>query len=61
MISARPSEAVLGIDEWDVAPRVKGEQIFDEEDRICTTHPVYVIPRHKMDEMVTYYTSKSGF
>jgi protein farnesyltransferase subunit beta len=38
-----------------------GEQIFDESDRVCTTHPVYVIPQHKAESILDYFASKPGF
>jgi protein farnesyltransferase subunit beta len=38
-----------------------GEQIFDEEDRVATVHPVYVIPQHKVEDMQSYFSSKHGF
>lgn len=61
MTSARPKAAVLGSDQWVATPYMKGEQIFDEENRICTTHPVYVIPQHKLEDMWNYFAFKQGF
>ena len=40
---------------------MRGEQIFDEEDRLCTTHPVYVIPQHSVESIMDYFNSKAGF
>lgn len=40
---------------------MEGEQIFDEEDRVATMHPVYVIPQHKVDEIRRYFGEKAGF
>lgn len=48
-------------DVWSVSPHVKGEQIFDEEDRVRTTHPVFVIPQHKAESCQKYFASKQGF
>ncbi|KAJ6442141.1 Terpenoid cylases/protein prenyltransferase alpha-alpha toroid [Purpureocillium lavendulum] len=60
-VSARADAAVLDGDAWAVSPHIKGEQIFDEEDRVCTTHPVFVIPQHKADACQKYFASKQGF
>lgn len=48
-------------DSWTVSPYMEGEQIFDEEDRVCTIHPVYVMPQHKVEEVQSYFATKSGF
>lgn len=48
-------------DSWTVSPYMEGDQIFDEEDRVATVHPVYVIPQHKVQEIQQYFTSKTGF
>ncbi|KAH7312357.1 terpenoid cylases/protein prenyltransferase alpha-alpha toroid [Stachybotrys elegans] len=61
LTAARPHEAVLTGDAWEVSPYLKGEQIFDEEDRVCTTHPVYVIPQHRVQEIQEYFASKQSF
>jgi len=60
-VSARADAAVLDGDVWSVSPHVKGEQIFDEEDRVRTTHPVFVIPQHKAESCQKYFASKQGF
>lgn len=52
---------MLDGDKWAVTPYMKGEQIFDETDRICATHPVYVIPQHKLQDMWAYFAEKPGF
>lgn len=44
-----------------MSPYMEGEQIFDEEDRVATVHPVYVIPKHKVEEIQNYFASKHGF
>ncbi|KAF4125543.1 protein farnesyltransferase subunit beta [Geosmithia morbida] len=62
LAKARPEElAGLGSDEWVATPYLKGPRLFDEEDRVLTTHPVYAIPQHKVVEMMGYFTSKVGF
>ncbi|KAI1039378.1 hypothetical protein LB505_002748 [Fusarium chuoi] len=58
---ARPHEADVTGDSWSVTPYMDGEQIFDEEDRVATVHPVYVIPQHKVEAMQSYFSSKHGF
>ncbi|KAJ4018156.1 CAAX farnesyltransferase (FTase) subunit beta [Fusarium irregulare] len=59
--AARPHEADVKGDSWSVTPYMEGEQIFDEEDRVATVHPVYVIPQHKVEDMQNYFSSKHGF
>jgi len=36
-------------------------QIFEEDDRIGTLHPVFVIPEGTAEEMRAYFASKGGF
>ncbi|KAJ2967538.1 hypothetical protein NQ176_g9615 [Zarea fungicola] len=59
--ASRPSGSTGGADEWDAMPYVEDEQIFNEDDRIGTTHPVYVIPKHKVEAAWEHYASKTGF
>lgn len=59
--AARPHEADVKGDSWSATPYMEGEQIFDEEDRVATVHPVYVIPQHKVEDMQNYFSSKHGF
>jgi protein farnesyltransferase subunit beta len=61
LTGARPDANVLGTDQWIVAPHTEGEQIFNEDDRVCTTHPVYAIPQHKVQGIMDHFASKSGF
>jgi protein farnesyltransferase subunit beta len=61
LVSARPDKALVTGDRWNVSPYLKGDQIFDEEDRLATNHPVYVIPQHKVEEIQNYFTSKHHF
>ncbi len=46
---------------WDVSPRVHDIQIFDEDDRINPTDPVYAIPQSSREDIVAYFTAKQGF
>ncbi|RFU79468.1 farnesyltransferase subunit beta [Trichoderma arundinaceum] len=61
LVASRADETLLGDDRWEASPHTKGEQIFDEEDRVATTHPVYAIPQHRVDEIRSYFLSKEGF
>ncbi|KAK7417400.1 CAAX farnesyltransferase (FTase) subunit beta [Neonectria magnoliae] len=61
LVTARAHESIVAGDSWTVSPYMDGEQIFDEEDRVSTMHPVYVIPQHKVDEVQSYFASKTGF
>lgn len=48
------------LDKWTAMPYLEGEQIFNEDDRVGTTNPVYVIPQHKLDEAVEYFQALIG-
>lgn len=61
LVASRADETLLGGDLWEVLPHTKGEQIFDEDDRIGTIHPVYAIPQHRVDAIRSYFSSKEGF
>ncbi|GFP54537.1 protein farnesyltransferase subunit beta [Trichoderma asperellum] len=61
LVASRADETLLGDDLWEVLPHTKGEQIFDEDDRIGTIHPVYAIPQHRVDAIRSYFSSKEGF
>ncbi|UKZ76680.1 hypothetical protein TrVFT333_004388 [Trichoderma virens FT-333] len=61
LVASRADETLLGDDRWEASPHTSGVQIFDEEDRIATTHPVYAIPQHRVDEIRSYFLSKEGF
>ncbi|KAJ0163547.1 Protein farnesyltransferase subunit beta [Colletotrichum tanaceti] len=54
-------ETILPEPKWVVSPCAEGTQIFDEEDRVGTTHPVYTIPQESVDDMTAYFASKQGF
>ncbi|KOS19933.1 Protein farnesyltransferase subunit beta [Escovopsis weberi] len=61
LVAARAEPTMLLGDEWDVTPFARGEQIFDEGDRVAPTHPVYVIPPHKVTAIWRYFADKQGF
>ncbi|KAL5615149.1 hypothetical protein BROUX41_005206 [Berkeleyomyces rouxiae] len=47
---------------WESSPfQFKDEQIFDEESRVNPSHPVYVVPPKKVDEIIEYFSGKSVF
>lgn len=56
LVTPRPEGEILSKDSWTVTPYMEGDQIFNEEDRVCTVHPVYVIPEHKVDEIQAYFS-----
>ncbi|KAI1211324.1 terpenoid cyclases/Protein prenyltransferase [Annulohypoxylon truncatum] len=47
--------------EYDVSPHHGNPQIYDEEDRVSPTDPVYFIPEGKRKEIMSYFLSKPGF
>lgn len=61
LVAARPNGSLTNEDQWEASPYVEGEQIFNEDDRVGTTHPVYVIPQHKVEDAQSYFMSKLGF
>jgi len=46
---------------WVVSPYFEEVQIFDDEDRVGTIHPVYTIPERRVDEIKAYFAAKMGF
>ncbi|KZL76269.1 farnesyltransferase subunit beta (prenyltransferase and squalene oxidase) [Colletotrichum tofieldiae] len=54
-------ETILPEPKWVVSPCAEGTQIFDEEDRVGTIHPVYTIPQESVDDMKAYFASRQGF
>jgi protein farnesyltransferase subunit beta len=63
-VAATPAAAFGSADapaKWVVSPYLDGEQIFDEADRLCPTHPVYVVPPERVDEIQEYFLNKEGF
>ncbi|OAA64191.1 farnesyltransferase beta subunit ram1 [Niveomyces insectorum RCEF 264] len=53
-----PSEST-----WKVSPFVddSGVQVFEEEDRLNTLHPVYAIPADRLAEIRAYFRAKDSF
>lgn len=47
--------------QWISEPIFEDSQIFDEEDRIRTLHPVFVIPEGVAEETRAYFAAKGGF
>ncbi|KAI8173014.1 hypothetical protein K4K51_010438 [Colletotrichum sp. SAR 10_75] len=54
-------ETILPEPKWVVSPCAEGAQIFDEEDRVGTIHPVYTIPQESVDDMKAYFAARQGF
>lgn len=46
---------------YDVLPYTGSPQIYDEEDRVSATDPVYFIPEGKRKDIMSYFLSKPGF
>ncbi|KAG5915146.1 hypothetical protein E4U42_000117 [Claviceps africana] len=62
LVSARADAALMDGDRWTVSPFMSTEeQIFQEVDRVGTSHPVYVIPQHKVDDCQQYFAAKAVF
>ena len=47
--------------EWVVSPYLEEVQIFGDEDRVGTIHPVYTIPERRVDDIKAYFAAKQGF
>ena len=47
--------------QWTSEIFVEESQIYDEEDRVRTLHPVFVISEGAAEEMRAYFSSKGGF
>ncbi|KAI0477709.1 terpenoid cyclases/Protein prenyltransferase [Xylariaceae sp. FL0804] len=54
-------EGMTAHSSYDVSPHVDGQQVFDEEDRVRTLDPVYVIPEERRKEIMSFFVSKPGF
>ncbi len=57
---------------WQASPFVFGAargsinsgdavQVFDEQDRVQTVHPVYTIAADRVEEIQAYFRAKAGF
>ncbi|KAI0133604.1 prenyltransferase and squalene oxidase [Xylariales sp. AK1849] len=58
--SASPLVEQVANVKWTVSPH-PDDQLFDDEDLLDPTDPVYAIPQKKRDEMMDYFLSKPGF
>ncbi len=47
--------------QWTCEPFVDTTQIYEEEDRVGTLHPVFVIPEGVAEQTRAYFASKGGF
>lgn len=47
--------------QWTAEHYVETTQIYDEEDRVGTLHPVFVIPEGVAEETRAYFASKGTF
>jgi protein farnesyltransferase subunit beta len=47
--------------QWTSEPNIEESQIYDEEDRVGTLHPVFVIPEGIAEKTRAYFASKGGF
>ncbi|KAI5866219.1 terpenoid cyclases/Protein prenyltransferase [Durotheca rogersii] len=54
-------EGMMTHSEYDVSPHIGNPQIYEEEDRVNPTDPVYFIPEGKRREVMSYFLSKPGF
>lgn len=39
----------------------EGVQVFDEEDRVATVHPIYTMSADRVDQIQAYFRAKVGF
>ncbi|KAI8635679.1 terpenoid cyclases/Protein prenyltransferase [Xylariaceae sp. FL1651] len=46
---------------YEVLPHLDEAQVYNEQDRISPTDPVYAIPEEKRREIMSYFSSKPGF
>jgi protein farnesyltransferase subunit beta len=47
--------------QWSSKPIIETAQIFDEEDRVGTLHPVFVIPEGVAEDTRAYFARMGGF
>ncbi|KAJ8064484.1 hypothetical protein OCU04_006818 [Sclerotinia nivalis] len=47
--------------QWTAEPYIETTQIYDEEDRVGTLHPVFVIPEGVAEETRAYFAAKGTF
>ncbi|KAI1272407.1 terpenoid cyclases/Protein prenyltransferase [Xylaria sp. FL0933] len=46
---------------YEVLPHLDEAQVYNEEDRVSSTDPVYVIPEVKRKDIMSYFSSRPGF
>ncbi|KAI0864486.1 terpenoid cyclases/Protein prenyltransferase [Xylaria cubensis] len=46
---------------YEVLPHLDEKQVYNEEDRVSPTDPVYVIPEGKRKDIMSYFSSQPGF
>ena len=46
---------------WNVEPYVGESQVYEEEDRVATLHPIFVVPEGVAEATRAHFTSKGGF
>lgn len=47
--------------QWISEPIIEGSQIFDEDDRVETLHPLFVVPEGVAEETRAYFAAKGAF
>jgi protein farnesyltransferase subunit beta len=55
------SGTLLSAYQWQSEPIIEETQVYDEEDRVGTLHPVFVIPEGIAEKTREYFESKGGF
>ncbi|KAI4871072.1 terpenoid cyclases/Protein prenyltransferase [Hypoxylon rubiginosum] len=58
---ASDGEGLMTHSKYDVSPYTGSPQIYEEEDRVSATDPVYFIPEGKRKDIMSYFLSKPGF
>lgn len=46
---------------YEVLPHIDEAQVYNEEDRVSPTDPVYVIPGERRKDIMSYFSSRPGF
>ncbi|KAI1337033.1 terpenoid cyclases/Protein prenyltransferase [Xylariaceae sp. FL0016] len=54
-------EGLMVHSSYGVTSHIAEPQVFDEQDRVNTIDPVYVIPEDRRKEIMSYFVSKPGF
>ncbi|KAI1768536.1 terpenoid cyclases/Protein prenyltransferase [Hypoxylon sp. FL1150] len=58
---ASDGEGLMTHSKYDVSPYTGSPQIYNEDDRVSATDPVYFIPEGKRKDIMSYFLSKPGF